>query len=238
MTKIAEEDDKLEQEVILDKKEKNKEHTEAAEKSQNNQENSTDNSEDVVSENQTDNDSIEDIIGEEPLEFTSDDSEAFDPELAFKSKIQDIFESKLKEIEDQNLRMRAEFSNYRKRVEKEQADFEVYAKSEILKKLLPVLDDFKLMVDKSNDKEEDSTVLEGAKLIYGKFLQILEKEGLEKIEAIGEKFDPQIHEALMMKPIDDEADHDKIVEVFQDGFLLKDRLLRPSKVVVGVFEDS
>ncbi len=238
MTKIAEEDDKLEQEVILDKKEKNKEHTEAAEKSQNNQENSTDNSEDVVSEDQADNDSIEDIIGEEPLEFASDDGEAFDPELAFKSKIQDIFESKLKEIEDQNLRMRAEFSNYRKRVEKEQADFEVYAKSEILKKLLPVLDDFKLMVDKSTDKEEDSTVFEGAKLIYGKFLQILEKEGLEKIEAIGEKFDPQIHEALMMKPIDDEADHDKIVEVFQDGFLLKDRLLRPSKVVVGVFEDS
>lgn len=238
MTKIAEEDDKLEQEVILDKKEKNnKEHKEAAEKSQSNQENSTENSDDVVSENQTNEDSIEDIIGEEPLEFATDD-DPYDPELAFKSKIQDVFESKLKEIEEQNLRMRAEFANYRKRVEKEQTDFEVYAKSEILKKLLPVLDDFKLMVDKSTENEEDGTVFEGAKLIYGKFLQILEKEGLEKIEAVGEKFDPQIHEALMMKPIDDEADHDKIVEVFQDGFLLKDRLLRPSKVVVGVFEDS
>ena len=80
--------------------------------------------------------------------------------------------------EDQNLRLRAEFANYKRRIEKEQFEYVLYSKSEILKHLLPVVDDFKLMIDKSSASENSNSVLEGARMIYEKFVQILEKEGL------------------------------------------------------------
>ena len=140
--------------------------------------------------------------------------------------------------EDQNLRLRAEFANYKRRIEKEQFEYVLYSKSEILKHLLPVVDDFKLMIDKSSASENSNSVLEGARMIYERFVQILEKEGLEKIDALGQQFDPELHEALMMKPTEVESEHNVIVEVFQDGFRLKERLLRPSKVIVGQFEKN
>ena len=147
-------------------------------------------------------------------------------------------EDKLKEYEEQNLRIRAEFANYKRRVEREQTEFIKFIKGEILKNMLPVLDDFKMMLEKSSNGENEQSVLEGAKLIYEKFRQVLEKEGLEKVNALGEKFDPEIHEALMMKPIDDKEEHDKVLEVFLDGFKLQNRLLRPSKVIVGKYENN
>ena len=147
-------------------------------------------------------------------------------------------EDKLKEYEEQNLRIRAEFANYKRRVEREQTEFIKFIKGEILKNMLPVLDDFKMMLEKSSNGENEQSVLEGAKLIYEKFCQVLEKEGLEKVNALGEKFDPEIHEALMMKPIDDKEEHDKVLEVFLDGFKLQNRLLRPSKVIVGKYENN
>lgn len=147
-------------------------------------------------------------------------------------------EEKIREYEEQNLRIRAEFANYKKRVEREQLEFTKYFKGEILLSLLSIMDDFKMMFEKSSEGENEKSILEGAKLIYEKLLQILEKEGLEKVNALGEKFDPEIHEALMMKPIDNEDDHNKVIEVFQEGYKLQDRLLRPSKVIVGQYEDN
>lgn len=146
--------------------------------------------------------------------------------------------NRAKTAEEQNLRLRAEFANYKRRVEKEQFEYVLYSKSEILKSLLPVVDDFKLMIDKSSAGENRDGILEGARMIYEKFVQILEKEGLEKIDALGQQFDPELHEALMMKPTEVEAEHNIVVEVFQDGFRLKERLLRPSKVIVGQFEKN
>lgn len=144
--------------------------------------------------------------------------------------------AKLKSLQEQNLRLRAEFANYKKRVEREQLDFAPYLKGEMMKKLLPILDDFKIMLEKSSGNVYDQSLLEGAKLIFGKFEQILEKEGLLRINALGENFDPNLHEALMMKSIENEAENDVVVEVFQEGFMLNDKLLRPSKVIVGKFE--
>jgi molecular chaperone GrpE len=145
-------------------------------------------------------------------------------------------EDKLKKFEEQNLRIRAEFANYKRRVEREQTEFIIFIKGEFLKNTLPILDDFKMMFEKSSNGENEQSVLEGAKLIYEKLRQVLEKEGLEKVNALGEEFDPEIHEALMMKPIDNEDEHDRVIEVFQDGYKLQDRLLRPSKVIVGKYE--
>lgn len=146
-------------------------------------------------------------------------------------------EEKIRNYEEQNLRIRAEFTNYKRRVEREQLEFAEYIKGEILAKLLPILDDFKMMFKKSLAGANEQSILEGARLIYENFNQILEKEGLERMRVLGEKFDPQLHEALMMRPIDNKEEHEKIIEVFQDGFKYKNRLLRPSKVIVGKYEN-
>lgn len=173
---------------------------------------------------------------EETLDQEQAESEALEEELPIETA--ESIEEKIRKYEEQNLRIRAEFANYKRRVEREQADFAMYFKGEILKNLLPVLDDFKMMFDKSSKGENEQSILEGAKLIYDKLQQVLEKEGLTKVDALGEKFDPELHEALMMKPIDNEEEHDKVIEVFQDGFKLQDRLLRPSKVIVGKYQND
>lgn len=173
---------------------------------------------------------------EEALEQEQGESEAVEEELPIETG--ESIEEKIREYEEQNLRIRAEFANYKRRVEREQSDFVMYFKGEILKNLLPVLDDFKMMIDKSSKGENEQSILDGAKLIYENLQQILEKEGLTKVDALGENFDPELHEALMMKPIDNEEEHDKVIEVFQDGFKLQDRLLRPSKVIVGKYQDD
>ena len=171
--------------------------------------------------------------------FESESGEPVDIEEISEENISEpeaLLKEKIKEYEEQNLRIRAEFANYKRRVEREQVEFTTYFKGEILLSLLPILDDFKMMIEKSSEKENEKSILEGAKLIYDKLQQILEKEGLEKVQALGEDFDPEIHEALMMKSIDNEDDHNKVIEVFQEGYKLQDRLLRPSKVIVGQHE--
>ena len=147
------------------------------------------------------------------------------------------YEKRIQELEDQLLRLRAEFINYKRRVEREQLEFADYIKGELFKKLLPVLDDFKMMMEKSEQGNNEKGILEGARIIYRKFMDILEKEGLERIDALGKDFDPAVHEALMTQPSSQEH-HEKVIGVFQDGYKLKERLLRPSKVIVGKFEQE
>lgn len=140
--------------------------------------------------------------------------------------------------EDKYLRLLAEFANYKKRVEREREETADYFRGDIIKKMLPVLDDFSLMLKKTADEENEVSLFDGAKLIFEKFTQILEKEGLTQIDAMGQAFDPEVHEALMMQPIADETNNNKVVDVFQEGYILRDKLLRPTKVVVGTFDDA
>ncbi len=145
---------------------------------------------------------------------------------------------KYKALNEQFLRFRAEFANYKKRVEREQIELSNYLKGEFIKKILPVLDDFNHMLKKSVEGTNEQSILEGAKIIHDKFYQILKAEGLEKIEAEGKDFDPQIHEAMMMQKTPDQKKHNKILNVFQDGYKLKDKLIRPAKVIVGNYQEE
>ncbi len=145
-------------------------------------------------------------------------------------------EEKIKELEDRLLRLQAEFLNYKRRVEKEQLELADYIKGELFKKIIPILDDFKAMMAHAEEGKNETSVLQGAKMIYQKLKEVLEKEGLEKIESLGQEFNPQLHEALMTRPTTEEKEHDRVVEVYQDGYKLKERLIRPSKVVVGKFD--
>ena len=154
-----------------------------------------------------------------------------------KKKKGDEYRQKYEDVNEQFLRLRAEFANYKRRVEREQIEFSEYLKGEVIKNFLVVFDDFDQMLQKSEGETNQHSVLEGAKIIYNKFIEVLKNQGIEKIEALGTEFNPQFHEAMLMQPVDDLDKSGKVIAVFQEGFKLNERLLRASKVVVGEFTE-
>lgn len=128
-------------------------------------------------------------------------------------------------------RERADFLNYKKRIEREQASLKAYLTSEIIKNYLVINDDLELALKNRPDSEECGGWFEGISLIYQKLISILEKEGLELIPAKGE-FDPSIHEALTQ--IDHpEMESGEIVEVMRQGYKIGDRVIRPALVIIA-----
>ena len=179
---------------------------------------------------------------ESPVDEIADATEAESeetksPDLNIKFSAEQLME-KLRLSDEQNIRLRAEFANYKKRIEREQIEFAVYLKGEVLKEFMPILDDFKMMLETAEKKENEESVLQGARMIYEKFLSLLKKQGVQIIEAVGEEFDPNLHEALMMQPTEDKSKHNRVLQVFQDGFTVGDKLLRPTKVIVGQYQDE
>lgn len=138
-------------------------------------------------------------------------------------------EEQLKEHIETLQRLQAEFENYSKRVEKENNDFKRYVKSELIKKMLPILDSFELALKNHQDKEK---FMKGVEMIYAQLFQILEEEGLRKIESVGKKFDPFFHEVLMTEH-NKEKEDDEISEELQKGYMLNNKVLRYSKVKVN-----
>jgi len=138
--------------------------------------------------------------------------------------------SSRKEYIDQLQRLQAEFSNYRKRVNKERESFFSMAKGKVVLKLLPVLDDLERMLN--HHREGNPFSVEGVRLIYQNLRKILSEEGLEEIPALGEVFDPECHEAVGVEDVDEDRDG-LVVEEWQKGYRFVDRLLRPSRVKVG-----
>ncbi|NQV09526.1 nucleotide exchange factor GrpE [Candidatus Woesearchaeota archaeon] len=135
---------------------------------------------------------------------------------------------KVKELTEDLQRVQAEFENYRKRVDKEKQEFCNYAKEDIIKTLLPVVDNFRLgFKHKANDEE----FRKGVELIYAEFISILNNEGLKPIDALGQKFDPYKHEALLAEKSDKEENI--VLEELQTGYTLKDKVIRPSRVKVS-----
>ena len=127
-------------------------------------------------------------------------------------------------------RLQAEFENYRKRVLKEQTQAMELAAKPVIGRLLEVLDDFDLALMHAQDRPDFDRFLHGVELVYAKLVDTLRAEGLERIEAQGEPFDPELHEALMQSG---EGDGDPVVaDVLRPGYTLKGRVLRPAGVRV------
>ncbi|WP_180540176.1 nucleotide exchange factor GrpE [Nevskia soli] len=134
------------------------------------------------------------------------------------------------EIQDLLQRRQAEFENFRRRTERERGDFAQYASMEIVRDLLPIVDDFdRAMKAESTDKE----YARGVELIYGRMIDLLKKAGLEPIEAEGKPFDPHLHQAVEKVQTTEAPDH-TILSEFQKGYFFKGKLLRPSMVKVAV----
>ena len=129
------------------------------------------------------------------------------------------------------IRAKADLENARRRFEREQKESQLYAAERTIKAMIPVVDDLDLAL--ANAKEiEAGSMAEGVQLVHRKFLQALEAQGAKTFYPIGEAFDPSSHEALMeMESEEVEAGH--IVQVFQRGWTLNTRLLRPAKVIIA-----
>ena len=134
------------------------------------------------------------------------------------------------EYKDHLLRLKAEFDNYRKRVLKEQTRAVEMASEPLVRRLLEVLDEFDLALVAAEQHPDFEKFLRGVELVYGKLLDSLRAEGLERIPAAGESFDPELHEALMQSG---EGEGDPVVaDVFRQGYRLRGRVLRPAGVKV------
>jgi molecular chaperone GrpE len=132
-------------------------------------------------------------------------------------------------------RERANFINFRRRTEQERGESAQYANSELLKKLLPVVDDFDRALAAIPEAErKDNRWVEGIELIARKLHTVLEQSGIEPIEALGQPFDPNLHEAVTFEDnATGDGDHvDTVAEVFAKGYKLRDRVLRPAMVKV------
>ena len=137
------------------------------------------------------------------------------------------------ELRDKNLRLMAEFDNFRKRTRKEAATFREYASEEMMTALLPVIDDFGRTMAAMDKTDNLSSLKEGVTLVNGKLWNILEKKGLRKVEAMGADFDLEYHEAIHSLPVEEEDKKGKVLDVVETGYQLKDKVIRYAKVVVG-----
>ncbi|MBX6341661.1 MAG: nucleotide exchange factor GrpE, partial [Thermomicrobiaceae bacterium] len=135
------------------------------------------------------------------------------------------------EILDQAQRIQAEFMNYRRRKEQEMQDLRRLAGERLIRQLLPVVDDFHRAIEAVPEAERANPWIQGILLIERKLWSILEAEGVRPIEAVGQPFDPSLHEAVTVEEGADGAD--TVVAEFQRGYMLHDRVIRPSMVKVG-----
>ncbi|MGR3294340.1 MAG: nucleotide exchange factor GrpE [Candidatus Scalindua sp.] len=165
-------------------------------------------------------------------EETQDDVEA----LADLTK-EEIVELKKKADErdtylDQLLRTKAEFMNYQKRVVKENESTSQFAVQSLILDFLPELDNFDRALKLADNSKDFDKFVDGIKLIEVQLFKVLGKYGVEPIETVGKAFDPNLHEAVMEEE-NNEMPHHTIIDEFQKGFLLKERVIRPSKVKVS-----
>ena len=162
---------------------------------------------------------------EEPIKQEEiENQESPNTEATEADKVQEMGE-KLAELNDKYLRLYSEYENYRKRTNIEKADLLLNGSREMMKAILPVIDDFERALAATQD--------EGVSLIYNKMMKILEQKGLKPMDVKGEKFDENLHEAITRIPATEDSQKGLVVDVVEKGYYLNDKVLRYAKVVVA-----
>lgn len=143
-------------------------------------------------------------------------------------------EKRIKELEDELLRSKAEFINYRKRLEDEQVRLLKFCNEDLIKETLPILDNFEraISMDDTNLDDEVSKFLSGFKMIYCNFVNVLKNYGVIEIDGNNKPFDPVYHEAIMTEKRDG-VEAGMVLEVLQKGYILKGKVIRPAMVKVS-----
>ena len=187
-------------------------------------------------EEQVDAEKIEDIG--ENAETASEEQEADNPEEVAKEKgkifkkKKDPKDEKIEELSDKLLRQMAEFDNFRKRTEKEKsAMYEIGAK-DIIEKLLPVVDNFERGFTTVAEEDKEDAFVTGMEMVYKQLMTMLEGVGVKPIEAVGQEFNPDLHNAVMHVE-DETVGENIIVEEFQKGYTYRDSVVRYSMVKVA-----
>lgn len=166
-------------------------------------------------------------------EATSDATENTVESTEGEAKSEPTAEARYAELNDKFLRLYSEFDNYRKRTNKEKVDLIGSASAGVLKDLIPVLDDFERAIANNESSEDISVLKEGFHLIYNKFKTTLENKGLKAMNAKGEVFDSELHEAIANIPAPDKSAVGKVIDDVEKGYYLNDKVIRYAKVVVG-----
>lgn len=177
----------------------------------------------------------DDKTGEETIdrENQEDSLEKEKSQVEDETKIEQESESELKdkqleEINNKLLRLQADFLNYKTRTEKEKFKYYNDAIEDLVCEMLPILDNFERALE---NLESDENLSQGVEMILNQFINLLKKYGVEEIDALGKKFDPKLHHGVSTEDTDEEEDI--VVEVFQKGYKLKDKVIRPSMVKIS-----
>ena len=166
---------------------------------------------------------------EEKAENLQDETKSEESNESEKEK---SLEEKFEELQSKYLLLYSDFDNFRKRSIKEKAEIISAASGEVIKELLGVLDDFERAIANNEQVDDPVALKEGFKLIHHKLLNTLKAKGLEAMDAKGEVFDADKHEAITQTPVDEDQ-KGKVVDVIERGYNLKGQVLRYAKVVVG-----
>lgn len=189
----------------------------------------------------------EEIVNAEPVEEVNPEelaSEEVSPEEENASKdIKDVCEDAEKKVADlqeqlekekkEYLFLMAEFDNFRKRTLKEKSEIIKNAGENVLKGLLPIMDDFERGIKAAENSPEADSVKEGVKLIYNKLQKYLNQNGVKEFDPSDDTFDTEKHEAISVVPVPDEEKKGKILDTVEKGYTINDKVLRHAKVVVG-----
>jgi molecular chaperone GrpE len=171
----------------------------------------------------------EPLEGAEPTRVLAEELPS-DPE-----ELKDLLIQKTQEAEenyDRFLRLAAEVENMKKRQEREVAEVRQFANENLLKELIPVLDNLERALEHGRQSEAPEALMEGLDLVSQDFLKVLGRFGVEPIDSVGKRFDPAFHHAVMEEEVS-EVEDQTVLKELQKGYLLKNRLLRPSMVVVS-----
>lgn len=156
-------------------------------------------------------------------------TEEITTELSNEEKLQ----QEVERLNDQVYRLSAEISNIQKRNAKERQDAAKYRSQSLAQNLLNVIDNLERAIASPSESEDAQNLKKGIEMVYESFLYALKEEGIEEIDALDQPFDPTLHHAVQTVPVEDGQEADKVVQVFQKGYKLKDRVLRPAMVIVS-----
>ncbi|MFA6282325.1 MAG: nucleotide exchange factor GrpE [Candidatus Omnitrophota bacterium] len=152
------------------------------------------------------------------------------PEEA-QQEISDVFR-------DKYIRACADFSNARKRWDREKEDILKFSNSSLIRDLLIVLDESEQALRMVKEHGNIEEIIKGLEMAHNNFLNILKKQGLEPMESVGKNFDPHLHEVIASKEVDENIDKPVVLEEIQKGYILEDKVLRPARVIVGIHKQS
>jgi len=190
----------------------------------------------LTGENNTENPTNQ-VAGEDGIESAESNSDEpalkDQSEKAGESKTPADYERDIADWKDKYIRLSAEFDNYRKRTLKEKIELTKYANEDFLISLLPVVDDFEHGLKTLEQATDIEAVKQGIEHIYNKFKDFLSQKGLKEIEASNGDFNTDFHEAITKTPVQEKEKSGKIIDTIQKGYMLDEKVIRHSKVVIG-----